>query len=77
MVSSTCVSNLIVINNTINQIETNVRISLNKNVLPEAICCYLQTCKNVASDLMGGTCVPSLIVIGTTIKQLETKQFIA
>ena len=65
----TCVSSLIIIETTINQLEKNV--SLNNNLLPEVICYCLQTCNVVASDLMvGGTCVPSLIVIGTTINQL-------
>ena len=43
------------------------------HLLPEAICCCLQTCNAVASELMvADTCVPSLTVICTTINQLES-----
>ena len=45
----------------------------NNNLLPEAICCCLQTCNTVASEVMvADTCVPSLIVFGNTVKQVET-----
>ena len=44
------------------------------NLLPEVICCCLQTC-NVAvlEELVGERCVPNLIVINSTINQLESK----
>ena len=42
-------------------------------LLPEAICCCLQRCNIVASEVMvGGTCISILIVMSTTINQLET-----
>ena len=67
MVGDTCIPSLIVINNTINQLETNILLSY---LLPEAICCCLQTCNVAASE---DIVVPSLIVINSTINQLESK----
>ena len=46
--SDTCVPNLIVICTAINQLET--KVSLKNNLLPEAICCCLQTCNVAASE---------------------------
>ena len=43
-------------------------------MLPEAICCCLQTCNVAASEqIVGEKCVPSLIDINSTINQLESK----
>ena len=71
MVGDTCIPSLIVINNTINQLKTNIFL---KYLLPEAICCCLQTCNVAASEeIVGERCVPSLIVINSTINQLESK----
>ena len=43
-------------------------------MLPEAICCCLQTCNVAASEeIVGERCVPSLIVINSTINKLESK----
>ena len=43
-------------------------------MLPEAICCCLQTCNVAASEqIVGERCVPSLIDINSTINQLESK----
>ena len=42
----------------------------NNNSLPEVICCCLQTCNVVASEVMAGNI--SLIDIDTIINQLET-----
>ena len=49
--------------------------SINKFfLLPEAICCCLQTCNVAASEeIVGERCVPNLIVINSTINQLESK----
>ena len=61
--SDTCVPSLIVIGTAINQLETK------NNLLPEAICCCLQTCNVLESKVMvGNTCTLSL-VIGTTVNQ--------
>ena len=69
-VSDTCVSSLTVINATINQLESKV-LYINNNLLPEAICCCLQTFNVVASEeIVGETCVPSLIVSNTNYYQL-------
>ena len=69
MVSDTCVPNLIVIGTAINQLETKVYITKN-NLLPEVICCCLQTCNVLESKVMvGNTCKVSLVVIGTTVNQ--------
>ena len=66
--SDTCVPSLIVIGTDINQLET--KVSLKNNLLPEAICCCLQTCNVLESKVMvGNTCTISLVVIGTTVKQ--------
>ena len=67
--SDTCVQSLIVIGTAINQLET--KLSLYKNtLLPEAICCCLQICNVLASEVMvGNTCTLSLVVIGTTVNQ--------
>ena len=63
-----CVPSLIVINSTINQFET--KVSIKNNLLPEAICCCLQTCNVLESKVMvGNTCTLSLVVIGTTVNQ--------
>ena len=44
------------------------------NVLPEAICCCLQTCNVAASDeIVGERCVPRLIIINSIINKLESK----
>ena len=68
----TCVPSLIIIGTAINQLET--RVSQKNNLLPEAICCCLQTC-NVATseEIVGERCVPNLIVMNSTINQLESK----
>ena len=44
-------------------------------MLPEVICCCLQTC-NVAlsEEIVDELCVPSLIVISSTINKLESKE---
>ena len=43
-------------------------------MLPEAICCCLQTCNVAASEkIVGERCVPSLIDINSAINQLESK----
>ena len=68
----TCVPSHIVISTAINQLET--KVSQKNNLLPEAICCCLQTCNVAASEeTVGEICVPSLIVINGTINQLESK----
>ena len=66
--SDTCVPSLIVIRTAINQLET---ISITKNnLMPEAICCCLQTCNVLESKVMvANTCILSLVVIGTTVNQ--------
>ena len=65
--SDTCVPSLIVIGTAINQLETKVS---KNNLLPEAICCCLQTCNVLESKVMvGNTCTLSLVVIGTTVNQ--------
>ena len=67
----TCIPSLIVINNTINQLETNI---FQYYLLPEAICCCLQTCNVAASEeIVGERWVPSLIVINSKINKLESK----
>ena len=72
MVSDTCVPSLIVIGIAINQLET--KVSLKNNLLPEAICCCLQTCNVAASDeIVGERCVPRLIIINSIINKLESK----
>ena len=44
------------------------------NLLPEAICCCLQTCNVAASvETVRERCVPSLTVINSTINKLESK----
>ena len=44
------------------------------NLLPEAICCCLQTCNVAASEkIVGERCVPSLILINSTINKLGSK----
>ena len=48
MVGDTCVPSLIVIVTAVNQLET--KVSLKNNLLPEAICCCLQTCNVAASE---------------------------
>ena len=71
IVGDTCIPSLFVINNIINQLETNIFLYY---LLPEAICCCLQTCNVAASEkIVGERWVPSLIVINSTIKQLESK----
>ena len=66
--SDTCVPSLIIIGTAINQLETK------NNLLPEAICCCLQTCNVAASEeIVGERCVPSLIVINSTINKFESK----
>ena len=43
-------------------------------MLPEAICCCLQTCNvAVSEEIVGERCVPNLIVINSNINQLESK----
>ena len=45
----------------------------NNNLLTEVICCCLQTCNVVASEVMlGDTCIPSLIVIGIFCNQFHS-----
>ena len=47
---------------------------IKNNLLPEAICCCLQTCNVAASEeIVGERCVPRLIVINSTINKLESK----
>ena len=66
--SDTCVPSLIVIGTAINQLQT--KVSLKNNLMPEAICCCLQTCNVLESKVMvANTCILSLVVIGTTINQ--------
>ena len=44
------------------------------NLLPEAICCCLQTCNVTTSEkTVGERCVPNLIVINSIINKLESK----
>ena len=63
--SDTCVPSLIVINSAINQLEIT-----KNNLMPEAICCCLQTCNVLESKVMvANTCILSLVVIGTTVNQ--------
>ena len=67
-----CVPSLIVINSTINKLESKVSLI--------TTCCLKLFV--IASEVMvSDTCVPNLIVIGTAINQLETKvslkQFVA
>ena len=70
--SDTCVPSLIVIGTAINQLET--KVSLKNNLLPEAICCCLQTCNVAVSDeIVGERSVPSLIVINSTVNKSESK----
>ena len=70
--SDTCVPSLIVIGTAINQLE--IKVSLKNNLLPEAICCCLQTCNVKASEkIVGERCVPSLIVVNSIINKLESK----
>ena len=66
--SDTCVPSLIFIGTAINQLET--KVSLKNNLMPEAICCCLQTCNVLESKVMvANTCILSLVVIGTTVNQ--------
>ena len=66
--SDTCVPSLIVIGTAINQLQT--KVSLKNNLMPEAICCCLQTCNVLESKVMvANTCILSLVVISTTINQ--------
>ena len=66
--SDTCVPSLIVIGTAINQLET--KVSLKTILMPEAICCCLQTCNVLESKVMvANTCILSLVVIGTTVNQ--------
>ena len=59
-----CVPSLIVINSTINKLESKVSL----------ITTFCMRLFVVASEVMvSDACVPSLIVIGTAINQLETK----
>ena len=63
--SDTCVPSLIVIDSAINQLEIT-----KNNLMPEAICCCLQTCNVLESKVMvANTCILSLVVIGTTVNQ--------
>ena len=69
----TRVPSLIVIGTAINQLEAKKNITKN-NLLPEAICCYLQTCNVAASEeIVVERCAPSFIVINSTINKLESK----
>ena len=69
--SDTCVPSLIVIGIAINQLETKLSL---KTMLPEAICCCLQTCNVAASEkIVGERCIPSLILINSTINKLGSK----
>ena len=66
-----CVPSLIVINSTINQLESQVSLITTRCL---RVFFFLQGLNVVASEVMvSDTCVPSLIVIGTAINQLETK----
>ena len=66
--SDTCVPSLIVIGTAINQLQT--KVSLKNNLMPEAICCCLQTCNVLESKVMvPNTCILILVVIGTTVNQ--------
>ena len=68
----TCVSILIINNTTVNQLETNVLLTISITWAT----CYLQTCNIVASEeMVADTCVLSLIVINTTINQLESIKY--
>ena len=70
--SDTCVPSLIVIGIAINQLVT--KVSLKTNLLPEAICCCLQTCNVIVSKkIVGARCVPCIIVINSIINKLESK----
>ena len=53
MVGDTCVPSLIVIDTAINQLETKVSLYKN-NLLPDVICCCLQTCNVLVSEVMVG-----------------------
>ena len=64
--SDTCVPSLIVIGIAINQLETITK----NNLLPEAICCCLQTSNVLESNVMvGNICTLSLVVIDNTVNQ--------
>ena len=66
--SDTCVPSLIVIGTAINQLQT--KVSLKNNLMPEAICCCLQTCNVLESKVMvANTCILILVVIGITVNQ--------
>ena len=66
--SDTCVTRLIVIGTPINQVET--KVSLKNNFWPDVICCCLQTCHVLTSQVMvGNTCTLNRLVIGTTFNQ--------
>ena len=53
------------------QLETKVS---KNNLLPEVICCCLQTCNVAASEeMVGERCVPSLLDINSTINKSESK----
>ena len=63
--SDTCVPSLIIICTAINQLETK------NNLLHEAICCCLQTCNVLVSEVMvGETCKLSLVVIAPPLNSL-------
>ena len=67
-----CISSLIVIHNTINQLETNVSL-ITIYCLRLCIVVYKHVTLYIVSKVMlSYTCVSSLIVIDTTINQLET-----
>ena len=62
MVADTCEPSVIVIDNIIKQLETNVSL-----ILPEAICC-LQTCNVVGSEvIVGDTYVYDQVLLSSTL----------
>ena len=45
-------------------------LTTKNNLMPEAICCCLQTCNVLESKVMvANTCILSLVVIGTTVNR--------
>ena len=68
-----CVPSLIVINSTINKLESKVSL-ITTHCLRLFVVIYKVEMLYIASEvIVSDTCVPSLIVIGTAINQLATK----
>ena len=67
-----CVPSLIVINSTINKLESKVSL-ITTHCLRLFVVVYKVEMLLASEVMVSDTCVPSLIVIGTAINQLETK----